>query len=183
MELRDVAGFPGYSVTDDGRIWSEKSQKWLKGVPTKVGYLIVTLYVEGKKHMKTIHRLVAEAFIPNPEGLPEVNHRDEDKANNVVSNLEWCSTKYNCNYGTRNERVLAKCHTPEARAKDRATKQRIYGKPVVQLTLDGKEVARFRCANEAARQTGFAQGSISKVCRGERRMCGSYRWEYLPKEA
>jgi len=71
----------------------------------KSRYLGVVLCAKGLQQQYMIHRLVAEAFIPNPDNLPEVNHKDENKMNNCVDNLEWCTTRYNLNYGTRNERI------------------------------------------------------------------------------
>jgi hypothetical protein len=71
----------------------------------KNGYLQVTLTVNNKRKYINVHRLVAQAFIPNPNNLPQVNHKDENKQNNYVENLEWCSAKYNCNYGSRNKRI------------------------------------------------------------------------------
>lgn len=186
MELRDIAGFPGYKISDDGRVWSDNGRwgrcGWLKGRLSTNGYLKVVLCVNGRQCEKLVHRLVAEAFLPNPEGLPEINHKDECKTNNIVDNLEWCTRKYNNNYGTHNERALAKYNTPEAHAKTKATKQRLYGKPVAQLTLDGQEIARFCCMREAARQTGFDQGGIGNVCRGKLKTYKGYRWRYLTEE-
>ena len=82
----------------DGRV------RPLKLVICKTGYLVVTLCNKGQRVVK-VHRLVAEAFIPNPNNLPEINHKDENKMNNCVENLEWCTSKYNCNYWTRGARI------------------------------------------------------------------------------
>ena len=86
-----------------GRVWSVKGQKYLNGTVAKNGYVYVHLTaLNGKRKKERLHRLVALAFIDNPEGLSQVNHIDENKLNNAVDNLEWCSAKYNANYGTRN---------------------------------------------------------------------------------
>ena len=107
-ELKDIKDYEGlYAITRDGRVWSYKSKKFLKHGLVK-GYHRVCLCKEGKCKNFRVHRLVAQTFIPNPEGLPEVNHKDEDKSNNNVNNLEWCSYEYNINYGTRNERAAKK---------------------------------------------------------------------------
>lgn len=71
----------------------------------KRGYMQVTLTLNGKRKYCNVHRLVAEAFIPNPDDLPQINHKDENKLNNNVNNLEWCTAKYNCNYGNRNSKI------------------------------------------------------------------------------
>lgn len=104
--MKDIKGYEGsYAVTEEGQVWSYKSNKFLKPVNAGYGYLVVCLRKDGKHTNKRIHRLVAEAYLPNPEGKAEVNHKDEDKTNNCVANLEWVSSKENCNYGTRNKRI------------------------------------------------------------------------------
>jgi hypothetical protein len=85
------------------RVYPEKISEYKKG--NAKGYIRITLRKNNKNVYASLHRLVAEAFIPNPNNLPQVNHKDEDKTNNCVDNLEWCTTSYNINYGTRNERV------------------------------------------------------------------------------
>ena len=105
--MRDIKGYEGkYAITEDGRIYSYKLQGFLKPSFDRDGYLIVWLYDKAKKvKAPKGHRPVAEAFIPNPENLPQVKHKDEVHDNNNIDNLEWCSGKYNCNYGTRNQRI------------------------------------------------------------------------------
>ena len=87
----------------DGKVYKEKLMK----ISTNGSYCEVSLHKEGKASHHLVHRLVAKAFIPNPEGLPQVNHIDENKTNNCVENLEWCTAKYNSNYGTRAKRLRA----------------------------------------------------------------------------
>ena len=113
-EWRPVVGYEGlYEVSNTGRVRSLdrydnrncfRKSKVLSPVKDKYGYLLVNLYCNGKQHQMKIHRLVAEAFIPNQDDLPQVNHKDEDKTNNNVTNLEWCDATYNNNYGSRLER-------------------------------------------------------------------------------
>ena len=116
-EWRPIEGYEGlYEVSSYGRVRSldryvkngcsyrlhkGKVLSLLKG---EYGYLQVNLHCNGKMYKKYVHRLVAETFLPNPDNLPEVNHKDEDKSNNRVDNLEWCNRKYNLSYGTRLER-------------------------------------------------------------------------------
>lgn len=113
---RPVVGYEGlYEVSSYGRVrsldrYDSRNQfregKILKNRDNSNGYLLCGLSKNGIVKNKYIHRLVAEAFLPNPDNLPEVNHLDEDKSNNRVENLEFCNRKYNCNYGTKIEREI-----------------------------------------------------------------------------
>lgn len=111
--MRDIKGFEGkYAITSCGKVWSYKRKKFLKPCPDREGYLYVWLcrYPEYKTYKGCrVHRLVAEAYLENPHNYPEVNHKNEDKAKNYVNNLEWCTSKYNANYGNRNlNQILTK---------------------------------------------------------------------------
>ena len=117
MKYKDIKGFEGlYQISNIGEVYSLINNIHLKQVKVG-GYCKANLYKDGEHRMYSIHRLVAEAFLPNPNNLPEVNHKDENKTNNFVfinpdgsvnpekSNLEWCTHEYNINYGTRNDRI------------------------------------------------------------------------------
>ena len=110
-EWKDVVGYEGkYQVTATGRIRTLNFKgtgiiQELFPIKNIWGYMTIQLYKDGRYHNCGVHRLVAMAFIPNPDNLSQVNHKDEDKTNNTVDNLEWCTAKYNCNYGTRNIRT------------------------------------------------------------------------------
>ena len=107
--LKDINGYEGlYRIDDHGNVYSIKSNKQISYFIRNNGYKRVTLFKNGKSKNISIHRLVAIAFIPNPNDLPQVNHKDENKLNNNVDNLEWCSSKYNANYGTRIKRITEK---------------------------------------------------------------------------
>ena len=96
-----------YEVSNIGRVRSLRRNKILS-TPNRIagrGYPFLYLYRNGKRDSQMVHRLVAKAFIPNPNNYDEVNHKDEDATNNVVTNLEWCTHSYNMNYGTRNYRA------------------------------------------------------------------------------
>ena len=99
-----VKSFDRYVKYSNGRIHLHKG-KVLSPIKDRDGYLQVNLCYSGRINSIKVHRLVAQAFIPNPDNLPQVNHRDEDKSNNRVDNLEWCTAKYNNNYGTRKDKV------------------------------------------------------------------------------
>ena len=126
------------------------------------GYLVVFIY----KKLITVHRLVATAFIPNPDNLAQINHKDENKHNNRVENLEWCTNRYNCDYGTRKERIAQK-----------------QGVAVIGIDKDGNEYY-FSSMKEAEKKTGVYFGNISNCCRNvkHRQTAGGYRWRYARNE-
>lgn len=183
--LKPVRGYENfYSVSDKGEVFSHISNKWLKPNLMNNGYKSVELFHNGKSKRILIHRLVAEAFINNPQGFPHVNHKDEDKGNNCVENLEWCTAKYNQNYGTCQERKreslregywkTAKSHADHLIIGQR-TKE-LLGKRVIQRTKDGEIVAEFISVNEAMRQTNIRH--IHEACTGKRKTAGGYTWEF-----
>ena len=110
-QWRPIEGYEGlYQVSNLGRVRSlgndkKRKEKILRPLMNNCGYLLVNLSKEGKQKMFSVHRLVAQTFIPNPEGLPEINHRDENPSNARAENLEWCDHRYNMNDGTRTERA------------------------------------------------------------------------------
>ena len=114
MEIfKDIKGYPGYQISNLGRVWSKKRQIYLKTHKNNSGYFQVCLYaINGKSKKELVHRLVALAFIPNLNNYPCVNHKDENKENNSASNLEWCDRSYNVNYGSRNEKAGKKIGKP-----------------------------------------------------------------------
>ena len=165
-QWKDIIGYEGYQVSDWGRVKSLNhrhtgNERVPVGFKDEDGCLRVNLYKGGKRKTCLVHRLAAEAFIPNPEGLTEVNHRNEDKQSNVVSSLEWCSRKYNCNFGTRNERV-AKAH----------------GRTVFRYTKDGSLVRSYPSSKEVGRRTGYANGHIVNCCNGKLKQAYGYLWPY-----
>lgn len=139
--------------------------KILKPSTNKDGYLQVKLFKNGKKKAYYVHRLVAEAFIPNPDNLPCVNHKDENPQNNSVNNLEWCSYTYNNNYGTRNEKVAEK-NTNGKRSKT-----------VLQYDLEGNFIKEWQSTRECERN-GFKQGNVAACCRGKLKKHKDFIWRY-----
>jgi len=113
-EWRDIDGYEGmYMISNMGRIKSLARKgvlfdRIIKSKPTRTGYHIIGLRKGESRTFYLVHRLVAQAFLPNPNNLPEVNHKDEDLNNNTLDNLEWVTPKQNCNYGTRNQRISEK---------------------------------------------------------------------------
>ena len=157
--MKDIVGYEGlYAVTSCGKVWSYKSKKFLKPQVEKNGYLRVGLHKDGQKKVYFIHRLVAEAYIPNPEGLPQVNHKDEVKTNNCLQNLEWCDPKYNINYGTRIKKIK---------------------KPILQYTLNGEFVREWPSAADVGKE--FSPG-INHCLRGRNKTAYNYVWKYKNEE-
>lgn len=171
-----------YKVSNLGRILSLNYNHTgkpglMNPVDVGTGYLQVGLWKNKKTKLCYVHRLVAEAFLENPENLPEVNHKDEDKTNNFVflnengsvdkekSNLEWKNHRDNCNHGTRNERI-AKAQTNGKQSKK-----------VIQLSLDGELIREWESTQECGRN-GFDQSHVSACCRGELKTHKGFRWEY-----
>lgn len=106
--MRDIPGYEGlYAVTSCGKVWSYYRKKFIAFNHTKNGYLEALLSKGGVRKHYQVHRLVAMTYIPNPEGLSDVNHIDENKSNNCVGNLQWMSRKQNCNHGNRNAKIAA----------------------------------------------------------------------------
>lgn len=187
-EWRAVKGYEGlYEVSNLGNVRSldhvweyvrngvtvlnPRKGKALKLQQRQHGYLCVQLHGRGGHKTRgfrtmSVHRLVAEAFIPNPLGLPEVNHLDEDKTNNRADNLEWCTHIENTNYGTCQQRRAAKQTNGST------------SKAVTQFTLDGDFVATYPSMAEAERQTGFAAGNICYAINGRYSHAYGYKWKY-----
>lgn len=164
-----IKGYENYEVTTTGEVINVKTGRILKPGKDGGGYLFVILSKNGIKKNFHIHRLVAESFIPNPDNLPCVNHKDEDKTNNLVTNLEWCDCKYNINYGTRNER-MAKTMTNGKTSKT-----------ILQLRKDGSFVCIWSSVNEVQRQLGYSSGNITKCCNGKYHTAYGFKWCYAEK--
>lgn len=112
--IKETPGYQGYYADDSGKIYSRKSGELreLKLYPKTHGYLYVALSKNGKQDYLRVHRVIAKTFIENPNNLPEVHHKDENKTNNSASNLEWCSSRHNKIYASRRERVARKVSDP-----------------------------------------------------------------------
>ena len=170
---KDIQGYPNYQVSNLGNVKSfhKGKEKILKPDKNEGGYLYVNLYKEGKQKRFRVHRLVATAFLDNPNNYPEVNHKNEIKTDNRVDNLEWCTPKYNANYGTRNER----------HAKTIKGENHPRAKAVICLSTN----AVFATATEGANFYNINQSHIYKCCNYKRNYCGKLEdgtklvWRYL----
>ena len=168
---KDVVGYEGlYQISSFGRIKTFERKKFkktddcfvmkktgksiiMKTSRNQGGYETICLHKCGEIKQFKIHRLVATAFIENPNNLPCVNHKDENKLNNCVDNLEWCKEAYNIHYGTRTEKA---------------------SKPVYCVELN----KTYKSMKEAGEEVGTKLCNISKVCRGQNKTCAGYHWRY-----
>ncbi len=187
-QWRDIPGYEGlYQVSNFGRIWSNERVvtvdysnnyrtvvdefkytqpgKIMKLRQNKGGYVVVSLTKNKIQKKYMVHRLVAQAFIPNPNNLPFINHKDENKQNNHTNNLEWCDAKYNTNYGTCIERRSYKQRYTNSRRR-----------PVVSIDESGNE-KYYLSAWDASRQLGAYQSNIWKAIHSGKK-CSGYYWKY-----
>ena len=173
--MRDIKGYEDlYAVSEDGQVWSYRTERFLKHNQTQGGYEMVSLYdKDGVFTPSYIHRLVAETYIDNPNGFNEINHIDENIHNNHYSNLEWCGHSYNINYGTRNKRAS---ETRLAKAKT------VIGIPVREGIIK-----QFFNANDASKRIALEQGKtasnvyigIKKCLYGDNKTAYGYYWKEI----
>lgn len=162
--------FDLYEVTKDGRVFSKRSGKELKGYLDGNGYRMIGPRIDGKKYQLKVHRLVAIKYIPNPNNYPQINHIDGDKVNNNVDNLEWCSPKHNIQHAHRTG----------------LSNNDYLKKKVKQIDLKTNQViAIYPSYREASIATGITETNISAVCRkykpknrpAPRQTAGGFKWE------
>ena len=182
---KDINGYEGYyKVSNKGNIFSverkdtrgqKRGGRMLKQSLHKNGHFLVGLNKGGKSTSKWVHRLVAEAFIPNPNNYPEINYKDENRANNNMNNLEWCTSKYNANVGSRKEKISKK-----------------LSKKVRAVNIETGEVLAFTSTMDAEKK-GFNSGGVAAACKGiykgsngkligDGRTYKGYRWYYEEEE-
>lgn len=152
-EWKVVKEFPIYSISNFGRLRNDVTKNILVGGYDRDGYRQATICYNGKQYNRRICRLVAIEFLPNPNNLPVVNHKDENKENDFVGNLEWCTIAYNNNYGSKNQPMRKRVVCVET--------QQIY---------DGLRLAEKQC--------NISHSAISQSCR-RGCMAGGYHWKYV----
>ena len=179
---KDIENYEGlYQVSNLGRVKSlergvyypngtiirHMEEKILAPALNSNGYSLVNLSKNGKVKTTKVHRLVAMAFIENPENKPMVNHKDEVKNNNVVDNLEWCDNKYNANYGTRNVRIIQNRRS-----------YKLGNAPSAKAVFCVELNKTFDCAKRAEKELGIWGTSMIKVCKGKAKTTGGFHWKY-----
>lgn len=156
---KDIEGYEGlYAIEDNGKLWSYRRQKYMSPATVGSGYKQVILRKDGQTKHCYIHRLVAQAFIPNPDNLPQVNHKNERKDDNRCENLEWCDSKYNMNYGS----------WPDKRGKQKI------------LCVETGEIFESQIA--AAKALNLQQGNISSALLGRCKQTGGYHFKLVEVE-
>ena len=173
-QWHDIAEYEGlYQISNFGRVKSISrtiDRHGLTNIPDKImnpstnikGYKVVQLSKDGIRTTYFVHRLVAKTFIPNPTNLSQVNHKDEDKTNNKVDNLEWCDGRYNINYGTCLQR-----------------RSEHFKKKVCQYSLDNTPIKVWDSLKEAAIALKVCKDSISKCCHNVYHSCGGFKWKLV----
>ena len=148
--MKDIKGYEGlYAITSCGKVWSYKYKKFLKPEDNGHGYLRVKLCKDGKEKKYMIHRLVAEAYIPNPDNLPQVDHIDENRTHNYINNLQWITNRDNC--------------------------RKSHNKPILQYTIEGEFVREWSSATDVGRE---AQSNIWCCLNDRTKTAYGYVWKY-----
>lgn len=207
-QWKDIEGYEGkYQVSNEGRVKSlnyhqQGIEQVLRLSTSDRGYKRVALQKDGKCKLELVHRLVAKAFIPNPNNYPIINHKDENTSNNFVDNLEWCTSQYNNTYNDRHLKAAPKIaksksglklsdatrkHMSEAHKKRFENGETIWNKglpsskrkPVEKYNIKtGETIKTFDFIIQAASETGCNVGHIIDCCKGRRNNCGGFGWRY-----
>ena len=181
MEIwKKIDNYDNYEVSTLGRVRSIDTTivrsngrpmiikgKILRPYKDNKGYLHVSLYNDKGRRRNQVHRLVAKAFIPNPDNLLQVNHIDENKQNNCIDNLEWCTNNYNTNYGNRNQNL----------SKSLKNNSKV-SKVILQYDKDGNLVKEWPSMNEITRELGYGTGNIYSCCRYRYKQAHGFVWRY-----
>ena len=163
-----IIGHENYLIYNDGRVFSKKTNKFLKSIPNNKGYHKIKI----DKKTFSIHRLVAEYFIPNPLKLSQVNHKDGNKNNNNYINLEWCTNSENMKHAFENNL--------NSISKERIEKAK---KKIIQYDLKtNKEIKIFDSADDIEKELGIHHGNIAGVCKGRRKSAGGFGWKYFNED-
>lgn len=179
---KDIEGFEdSYQISNYGRVKSKERviprivrERILKPSLCNGGYLTVPIGEAKRKKTISIHREMAKAFIPIPDELKNIpieklviNHKDENKTNNCLANLEWCTTKYNNAYGTARERMIQT-------QRENSPKK----KPILQLSKNNEIIKKYSSIQEAARETNSHSSNIADVLKGRRKTAKGFIWQY-----
>lgn len=185
LKIKDIKEFKDYTIDTEGNVYSKRKHKYLKQTINKYGYCKVTLQKDKYKKMYSVHRLVAEVFIPNYNKLPQVNHIDGNKQNNHVANLEWCTAKHNMNEAVRtglfdNCKKIQKENAVENNLnKYHILANEVTKKKVAQYDKQNNLLNTYKSISEASRKTGITITSISYSANGKRKTAGGFIWHFV----
>jgi hypothetical protein len=170
--LKDIKDYENlYAVSEDGQIFSYRSNRFLKPCRDGNGYYYVSLTKNGQRKSKKIHRIVAETFLENPNNLPCVNHKDCDTNNNNVNNLEWCDYSYNNSYKDRIDKV-----------KQAIIESETHSQKVAIVMCDkktGEPLKIYKSIGDAARDVNGNHSNIIACIKGRQKTAYGYKWKYL----
>lgn len=156
--MKDIKGYEGlYAVTSCGKVWSYRSKKFIKS-RLRGNYFIVDLHKDNKRETCSLHRLVAETYVENPNNYPQVLHIDENASHNWINNLKWGIQKENNNAILHKERM----------ALSKGKRVRCIETNIIYIGI-----------SEAARQTGISRSGISNCCNGKQKTSGNFHWEFV----
>ena len=148
--MKDIKGYEGlYGITSCGKVWSYKSKRFLTPKDNGYGYLQVCLFRDKQRKICYVHRLVAEAYLPNPDNLPQVDHIDGNKMHNFLNNLQWITNRDNC--------------------------RKSNNKAILQYTLDGNFIREWECAYDVDKEVS---SNIYQCLKGRRKTACGYIWKY-----
>ena len=180
---RDIEGYEGlYQISNLGNVKSLNynktgKEKILKNGKDRGGYLQVNLWKNGNGKNYLIHRLVAEAFLPNSDNKPEIDHINTNKTDNRICNLRWCTHKENSNNSLTIDKMSKNAHF-----KNKFGIEHPNSKPIIQFTLDGKLVRKWDSAMDAHRELGINRNCICQCCKGKYKTANGYIWRYYYKD-
>lgn len=202
--MKEIKGYENYLIDENGNIYSKHSKRFITPCLRKDGYMLVGLYNNGYRKNFQVHRLVAETFVPNPDNLPQINHKDENKTNNNVSNLEWCSAQYNLTYGNRMKKAISKRkeNDPNGDSYNKAMETRRKSNPnnecfkrtvntrtlkgcvnaekrIGQYDQKGNLINEFKSIAQAAKETNCSAGCICECAKGKKETHKGYVWRYI----
>lgn len=167
---KDIPNFNGYQASCQGRIFSQKRNKVLKTNKNEKGYLRVNLSVNGKRTSQRVNRLIAMTFLDNPDNLPEVNHKNGNKEDNTVNNLEWCTHLYNMQEAYKNNQIPPR----------KANKTSFTPKQVLKYDLDNNLLNKYNTLSEASKLNNINPQTLSRYCLNQRKS-KDYIWRYADK--
>lgn len=184
LKIKDVKGWEDYTIDTDGNVFSKRKNKYLKQTINKYGYCKITLQKDKYRKMYSVHRLVAENFIPNSNNYPCINHIDSNRKNNNVNNLEWVTYKQNSEHAVINHRFDNMAKQNSIRMKHNPLNGYIYAnkvtkKKVAKYDKNNNLIKIYGSISEASRDTKITITSISYSANGKRKTGGGYIWHFV----